>query len=434
METNAWDGIQTGFVLVGDGLTNLILHPLLSLQGMEHALDRWQVTQRMYAAEWGIYRQAAQLDHAVFVRSTLLVLTVLGLSVLTAQVLEKLSERVLRSGSHAISSLEKRLATHTPSEPGSVRKQAEILLRARNMLLEHRLGHRAFGVRRAFQRIRNATWDFAQAVRLSLTHPASFLLYALHQSGTHLVSASVALAGTLWRQFITLAVPLTVLFQPWISDAITMEATINTAHRQLAPVVKEYRVQVEMLSADEIDVRTQDVRQAYREYRESLLVLIEHENNRLDSEQSALDRLVGKNRIAGPVMDSRLDALFERWGRRNLYLTEEIVFQYADIPHSPEAPGRNWMVSYQDELELLRQALRRVDNDEKRAILTRNIDLLEREIAYAECVKAWDPGELFKQPSPETRGRCGSVNDSLSNRDPVFQLLSPSELIEWQLP
>ncbi|MGD8798200.1 MAG: hypothetical protein PVJ44_06740 [Desulfobacterales bacterium] len=411
----AWEGIQSGLLWVGSSIAHLVLHPLLSVQGVEHAVQHWDDVADALVSEWDYYRQAARLDSAVFVKSTLILVTALSLSVLVTRVLEKFASRLSSPAQRKAMDLSDsvmRGLSKIGRRNNAVLHQAVVFVRARNVLLTRRHGAHLKGMRRIRWRIRNGYNDVIQILYMAFTQPFPCLVYAIVRLSRLLVLMLKSVLSATMRQLVLLALPVAIFFQPWISDTIRLQAMVTSGHQHIAPMVRQYRSDVEQLSLADLKIRTRQLQSAYQEYRLQFLILVQ-EADRIAKEQvGQLDKLVEENALTDQVIDTRLWFYTERFVMRKMYLAKEIFWYHMDAAHSPQAPSRNWLVSYEDEMNLFREAQQHVGAEDKAKFLHQIITGLENTILYELCIARWDVTELLDRPLPPKHQRCGSANES----------------------
>jgi len=412
----AWEGIRSGFLLVGSSIANLALHPLLSIQGVEHAVERWDNVIDILMSEWLHYRAAARLDSIVFVKSTLMILSALSLSVFVTQMLEKFGGRLSSFAQRRAVSSSGRVTMYLKKRGhriNSVLHQAVVLVRARNVLLARRLGVHATGIRKVKWRTQNLFNDGLQIVYLAIVKPLPCFVYCFIRLSKHSVLLLKSGLSATVRQLVLLVMPVAIVFQPWIDDAIRVQAVVSGGHQRIAPMVQRFSSDVEQLSLVDLKIRTMQLQSAFQEYRKQFLILIKEEDQIFETEVSVLDKHAREKTITDQVVDARLGAILDRFGHRRVYLSEEIFWYHKDAPHSPLTPSQNWLTSYQDELNLFLEVQQKAGAEEKAEFLQQVIARLENTIRYESCIAAWDLTELVKRPLPVNHTQCGSVDGSI---------------------
>lgn len=411
----AWEGIRSGFLWVKASIAHLVQHPLLSVQGVEHAVQHWDDVADVLVSEWDYYLQAARLDSIVFVKTTLMLATALCLSVLVSWVLEEFASKLSCLAQPRAMDIANRVMKYVSKRGrrnSAVLHQAVVFVRARNVLLTRRLAVHLTGMRRAMWRIRNVFRDVMQIIHLAFTKPLPCLVYSIVRLSRLLVLTLKSVFSTTMRQLVLVALPVAIFFQPWINDTIRLHAMVKSGHQHIAPMVRQFRNDAEQLSLADLKIRAHELQSAYQEYRQQFLILVQEADRNFNEQISALDKLVGENALTGQVIEARLLFSTKRYGRRTFYLSREIFWYHMDTAHSPQAPSRNWLVSYEDEMNLFREVQQQVTAKGKAKFLQQIITGLENTILYEICIARWDITELLDRPLPATHKKCGSANES----------------------
>ncbi len=410
-----WNGARSGFLWAGTSIKNLIVHPLLTIQGVEHAVSHRDIIVKEFMCEWRVYLQALCLDRIVFVKSTLMILSTLGLSVFSTQVLELYGGRFLGLAQHGAVSFSGSIMSSIMKRgrrSKGVLHQTVVLVRARNILSERHLNIHVTGIRKVWWRYRNLFNEGLQIMHMAIVKPLPCFVYCFTRLSSRLMISLNTLLVAMIRQLFFFAIPMAIIFQLWIVDTIRMQAIVLAGHQRIAPVVKRFRGDVEHLSLADLQIQTGQIQSVYQEYREQLLILYREHDQVLGAELNTLDKQVAERTILDHEIDARISAIFKQYTRRRLYLAEELVRYHAERPHNPLAPSRNWMMTYQDELTLFLDVQQKVGG-EKSAFLQQIIDRLEKTILYIECITKRDTYEALQDPLPEDHESCGSIDEQI---------------------
>jgi hypothetical protein len=420
------DGIATGLALLLSSLSNLFLHPISTLGGVQLAIEHWEITQDILLGEWDFYRRAFSTDTAAFTEISLTVAVCAAASALLAQWLEAGAVwasrwRPRRGGiSRWISLAEFGRRT-------GILRRVQILLRARNIRLEQRLAARGTGLRGNLRQLKWTAQDIIQGLRLGLTQPLSWFLYLLCRVTDRISTFTKASLRILWRQIAYLLLPVVLIFQPWIEWSVDFNTSSAVTQRRLAPAVESYLEQVASFSIDELEKRTEMLQTMYAEFRKRLLEPVTELDRVLEQQLNTLDGLVAGRQLPGPTIDLRVNAMFDRYGKRRLFLGELLFWHSMDDEHGPAAPSRNWLQSYIDERVLLSKAAERVQSSEAKSYLTAAIDVLDRRLAFETCIANYNLTELLARPLPEEHKYCGTLHAPASVDEMLRDLFAPEE-------
>jgi hypothetical protein len=401
-------GLAAGFVLLFDAVSNFVLHPVATLEGIDLALEHWQVTQGELLSEWGFYRRAFTEDPGTFVGFTLSIGICVLSSALVASFLEGVPGSPSRWRSKRLDTQRIPLQAAFAGGTGIVRR-INTLMRATNMQKEKRLASRGRGAS-AF--LRPVCWlilDFFKGLQRLVTEPLPYLGYLLYRLGDRIFALIKTTLKVTWRQLAYLLLPVIIVFQMWIGWSVDFSIASAEARRQLAPVAESSPDAVDSLTFDELKHRAETLQASYTKYREALLVPFRNLDQALDMRLTTLDGQVGAKGIADTAVELRLDVMFERYSRRKLFLAELLFSHPGDDKKALTDPSRNWLETYAAELALLTAINQQVRDSKANLYLAARIDELDRRLAFEYCISRYDKGELLVRPLASEHEYCGSL-------------------------
>lgn len=394
------EGIAGGWRRLGEALLYLLAHPAATVRGAHIALADASASLEEWVRAGADYFAAWSVDPVGFAASS--VATGVGVlaCVLAAWGLEGVADRVAIACSRVFRDRSQRARR---GRVGAITR----LRRARAMRLEHRRGQCASGVRRVLQRIRWWVQDGVDGLRLLIAQPVPATVFMAERLGWTILRFAGRALRVGWQQIAYLTLPIVLLSLPWIRFSVHLDNLDRAVQRDIAPAAGRYLNDVADLPIAPLRVRTDNLRARYAEHRLRLLQPVSDLDAELDREMHALDRDVAAGRLAEQTIDHRLGGLLDRYGRRRLWMIEQIFLHPTRTAHGPYAPSHNWLESYRDEQALFEAARARSTSGETRRYLDRAIAALEAQLSYESCILRDDPGKLLERPLPPAYSGCG---------------------------
>jgi len=389
-------GFGKGLWGAATGIYNMVRHPVDTVNGIIYAVENWDETKEALLAKWEEYKDAAVNDPERFAEMTGYLTAEVLTSVVGAKGLDKLAKArslatlgraasgAARAAGSPLTRLTGRvgtsLARRFPRVAGALRR-SRVLSRARSIEAARRAAAGGNVLRRAGRRVANVGRDLGRAGRLMVREPGAFLAHSgrgLGRAGAGLVAST---GRGMWSATRRFGIPAALIFDDQITDAINRTANRAEATARVNRVARPFLEDAD-LPPDRLAARITEVGRAYDDYRDRLLAPVHEEDRRLEARLNELNAAVERGEIPDEAIDSRLDALLEEYGRRRLDLMVDIYERHADVEHDMFDPSPNRLVSYEDEIALLRAALERRDDPAGRALLEARIDDLEARAAY----------------------------------------------------
>lgn len=448
-------GFGKGLWNAATGIVNTILHPIDTVEGIIYAIEHWEETKEGLLAYWEAYKDAAMNDPERFAEMTGMLTAEVVVAVAGTKGLDKIGKarvvagaasRIAAAGRVASSPVTRvaaragtGLANRFPRAAEVVRR-ARVLDRARSIELARRAAQPGNVLTRNGRRVVNFGRDVGRAATLAAREPGAFVVYGgrrMSRAAGALVAATGRGTWTTTRRF---GIPTVIAFDDAITDAINRTANHEAASAAVTAEARRFLDDAARLSPEELTARIDAVGRTYRDYRNRLLAPVHEEDLRLEAALAELNAAVERGEIPDNTIDSRLEALLGEYGRRRHNLMVDIYTRHADVEHDMLHPSPNRLLSYQDEIDLMRAALDRVSDPLGRALLEARIADLEALMAHEnELFRAGEhdaliagiagpprlPGEVLAPTGPSAPTRDGEAEAALG--DSMDGLIDPRD-------
>ncbi|MGE0706842.1 MAG: RHS repeat-associated core domain-containing protein [Planctomycetota bacterium] len=379
------------------GIYTMVRHPIETFNAIYGAIENWDETKEALLAKWEEYKDAAVNDPEKFAEMTGYLTAEIVLSVAGTKGLDKLAKAgtVARLGNNAarVAEIASNPITRTAARAGGVLernlprvakvvREGRVLNRARNIELARRAAAETSWLTKIPRRIGYVGRDLWSGTRLAATKPGAFAVYSgmrLSRAGGALVLAT---GRGIWKAGKVGTIPALGVFDDQITDAIGAYENREAAVADVAKRADRFLADAGSLSPDDMAKRLAELGGVYDTYRNRLMAPVHEEDQRLDAALKELDAKVAAGEIPDNTIDSRLNALLEEYGRRRHNILTDIYDRNREASHDMSHPSINRTVAFQDEIDLLEAAKKKVTDPTALALLeARQKDLQER-MAY----------------------------------------------------
>jgi RHS repeat-associated protein len=385
-------GFGKGLYGAAVGLVNTVLHPIDTVNGIIYAVEHWDETKEALLAKWEEYKDAAVNDPEKFAEMTGVLTAEILVSVAGTKGLDKLAKaNVVANSVRRVAGLSRVTAspiTRVASRAGTAvanrfpraaetLRRARVIERARRVELAGRAARPGNVVTRAGRRVVDFGRDVGRAGRLAVREPGAFVVTTgrgLTRAGRNLVVATGRGTWTATRRF---GIPTVIVFNDAITDAIDRNATHEAAAGAVSAEARGFLDDAGRLSAEELAGRIDAVGRTYRDYRNRLLAGVHEEDKRLEAALAELNAGVERGEIPDNTIDARLEAMLSEYGRRRHNLMVDLYERNTDVEHGMFNPSPNRVLSFVDEIDLLKAARAKVTDPDARALLDARIADLE---------------------------------------------------------
>jgi RHS repeat-associated protein len=380
-----WGGIK--------GIYNMVRHPIVTFNAIYSAIENWDETKEAIKAKWEEYKDAFHNDPERFWEMTGYLTAEIALSVAGTKGLDKLAKagtlaRLGNNAARVAKVVANPVVQRTARVGGTLGKtfprvartvrSAKVLSRARNLELARRAAQGGNILRRVPRRIGYVGKDLWNGARMAVTKPGAMALYSGGRM-TRMAGALVASTGRgLWKAAKYGTVPVLGVFNDQITDAVNAYENREAALKDVRKKSQRFLKDVGDLTPEELTKRLAALGGTYGQYRNRLMKPVHDEDLRLDAALKELDEKVAKGEIPDSALDSRLNSLLEEYGRRRHNTLVEIYDRNREEPHDMFNPSLNRTIAFQDEIDLLEAAKKKVRSPEgQRLIEARQKDLTE---------------------------------------------------------
>ncbi|MBL4847230.1 MAG: hypothetical protein JKY65_17055 [Planctomycetes bacterium] len=401
-------GFIGGTIGVVKGVAQMIAHPIQTGKALWHAVTNLDEMKEMAKAKWAEYKDAwandpekfwemtgyltAEIAFAVVgpkgvtavVNAASKTATVARIASTTARVSRVVTAPVARVATRASGALARTL----PRTANIVRK-GRVINRARNIELARRAAEGGNIFRRAARRVGYVGKDLYNGGRLAVTRPGAYTAYTGMRVGK---GAAALIAGNsrgAWKLIKNGTIPVHMIFKDNITDAIGAYKNREEALRDVRGKAESFLGDAGKLSPVELAARIEALGKTYGTYRDRLMKPVNDEDKRLDEALTELDKGVEAGEIPDNTLDSRLDAMLEEFGRRRQNIMVGIYDRNREEEHDMFNPSINRTISFQDEIDLLAAAKKKVTDPASKALLDARMKDLNELMAYEY--------ELFKR-------------------------------------
>ena len=426
-------GFVKGVANVVVGLYQFVRHPIQTLKAVYKAIENWDETKEALLAVWEEYKDAAVNDPEKFAEMTgqltaevllAVVSPTKGLTAVTgiaktaattakvANNLERVS-RVARVVTNPVTRNAARagttLARNFPRTARVVRN-ARVMSRARNIEKARRAAEVTPLLRRVPRRLGYVGRDLYNGGRLAVTRPGSYAVYAGLRTANATSGLFRSTGRGIWKGLKYGTIPTTVVFKDNITDALDAYENREAALRDVRGKAKSFLNDAGNLTPEELAARIEELGGTYSGYRNRLMGPVHDEDKRLEAALQELDRKVANGEIPDNTIDSRLNALLEEYGRRRHNLLVDIYDRNREEDHDMFNPSINRTISFQDEIDLLEEAKKKVSDPAAKALIeARQKDLTELMAYEYDLFKRGDHDVLIAGIAGPPREEDGTI-------------------------
>jgi RHS repeat-associated protein len=394
-------GFVGGVVGAVKGVAQMIMHPVQTGKALWHMVTHMDETKEMFKAKWAEYKDAWTNDPEKFWEMTGHLTAEVALAVVgpkgvtaainmasktatvarvastTARVSRTIAAPVVRASTRAGAAM-----ARTMPRTAKIVRSGRAMSRARNIELARRAAEGGNFFRRAGRRVKYVGKDVWNGARLAATRPGAFTVYSGARLGKGAAALIAANGRGAWKIVKNGTIPVHMAFEDNITDAIKAYKNREEALGDVRDKAKDFLRDSGKLTPTELAKRIEAIGETYGTYRDRLMSPVHDEDKALDAALTELDAKVESGEIPDNTLDSRLDAMLEEFGRRRHNTLVGIYDGNREDEHDMFNPSINRTISFQDEIDLLEAAKKKVSDPNSQALLDARIKDLTELMAY----------------------------------------------------
>lgn len=170
-------------------------------------------------------------------------------------------------------------------------------------------------------------------------------------------------------------IPLSIAFNDQITDAINRWETREDAIAELSDLGEALIRDAPRLDGPTMESRLAEVGEAYAAYRNRLFAPVHEASKLLDDQLAALEANLDNEE--SDAVYARMDAAFDQFTKRRLAIMKDVYTNHGDVEHDMFNPSSNRLLSYQDEIDLMKAVLVRTRDPEAKKHVEDRIAFLE---------------------------------------------------------